>query len=45
MNRDDIFGDYNKQSFERELSRYFVIEMKSDILDTERTLYFMRKRD
>jgi ribosomal protein L11 methylase PrmA len=45
INRDDIFGDYNEQTFEREFGRYFVIELKCGMPDMDRTLYFMRKRD
>ncbi len=43
LNRDDIFGGYSEQTFEREFKRYFVIELKRTIPDMDRTLYLMTK--
>ncbi len=45
LNRDDIFGDYNQQTFEHEFSKFFVIQSKNEIPDTNRTLYLMAKRE
>ena len=45
VSREDIFPDYNKESFEREFSKYFTIRNSAKIYDSERTLYLMERRD
>jgi len=42
--REDIFADYNQQTFEDTFSEYFRIERCVEIRDTERALYLMEKR-
>ena len=41
--REDIFPDYTRQAFEQEFSRYFTIEGSTDIRESQRTLYLMRR--
>lgn len=41
--REDIFPDYNRQAFEQEFSRYFTIDDSTDIQESLRTLYLMRR--
>lgn len=43
VSRDDIFTDYNQQTFEFEFGRFFNIENSVKIKDSERTIYLMRK--
>lgn len=43
--RTDIFPEYEKDSFEKVFSRYFIIRERSDIIESERTLYFMERKD
>ena len=45
LSRVDIFDDYNQTTFEREFSKFFVIQSKHSIADSDRTLYLMVKRD
>lgn len=40
--RKDVFTDYGQQSFEKELSRNFIIKERVDIRESERTLYLMK---
>jgi ribosomal protein L11 methylase PrmA len=42
-NREDIFGDYNQHTFEREFSEFFSIQDREAIPDTDRVLYLMTK--
>ncbi len=42
--REDIFPDYDRESFERVFSDYFTIERSEKIADSERTIYLMRGR-
>ncbi len=42
--REDIFPDYDEAGFERAFERDFVIDAKEQITDTNRTLYYMRRR-
>lgn len=42
--REDIFPDYNRQSFEREFSHYFRIQEAVDVRESERTIYFMTRK-
>ncbi len=42
--REDIFPDYNRESFERVFSAYFTIEDRARIADSARTIYLMRGR-
>jgi hypothetical protein len=39
--REDIYDDYNQQSFETAFSEYFKIKQATNILETKRTLYLM----
>ncbi len=41
--RKDIFPDYNEKMFEKGFARYFAIENKTKVLNTERTIYLMKK--
>ena len=41
--RKDIFSNYNKESFEEEFSRYFKIQKMSQVGDSNRVLYLMKK--
>jgi hypothetical protein len=42
--REDIFGDYDQQTFEREFGEFFVIQCSEPIKDTDRVLYVMIER-
>lgn len=42
--REDIFADYNQDSFEKELSKLFRIEKNQKLSGSERTLYLMIKK-
>ncbi len=42
-NRDDIFPDYTRPAFEQEFNRYFTIDDWTDIRESQRTLYLMRR--
>ena len=42
--RDDIFGSYTREGFEKAFDGWFVPEASMDISGTWRTLYLMRKR-
>jgi ribosomal protein L11 methylase PrmA len=42
--RKDIFPNYNQVSFEKELSKYFEILDKNNIINSQRVLYLMKKR-
>jgi len=44
VTREDIFPDYTRQTFEEEFKKYFTILKESNILDSERVLYLMRKK-
>jgi ribosomal protein L11 methylase PrmA len=41
--REDIFSEYTQRAFEREFSRYFVINSALKIRQSERTLYWMER--
>jgi len=41
--RDDIFLEYDQQSFEREFRKHFEIQDSIKIKDSKRTLYLMKK--
>jgi len=41
--REDIFPSYTRQAFEQEFSRYFTIDDSTDIQESQRTLYLMRR--
>jgi hypothetical protein len=41
--REDIFPNYTRQAFEREFSLYFAIDGSADIVESQRTLYLMRR--
>ena len=43
INREDIFSDYTQQAFEHEFRRYFKITDSVKIMDSERTVYLMKK--
>jgi hypothetical protein len=42
--RQDIFTEYNLETFEAVFARYFTIHRRQDILNSERKLYLMEKR-
>ncbi|OQA18443.1 MAG: hypothetical protein BWY64_01485 [bacterium ADurb.Bin363] len=42
--REDIFQDYKKDCFETQFSQYFSIKEASDITESDRTLYLMKKK-
>jgi ribosomal protein L11 methylase PrmA len=42
--REDIFGEYDQQTFEREFDAFFAVRSREPIQDTYRTLYLMTKR-
>ena len=44
MTREDIFGDYDRQSFEKVFGALFVIGRSENIPGSQRTLYLMEKR-
>jgi len=41
--RKDVFPNYNKESFEEEFSQYFKIQKMSQVGDSNRVLYLMKK--
>jgi hypothetical protein len=41
--REDIFPDYTGQAFEQEFSRYFTVEDSSPVVESQRTMYLMRR--
>lgn len=43
LTRDDIFPNYNQQSFEDEFNKYFNIQNKIKIKNSDRTLYLMTR--
>jgi hypothetical protein len=43
--RDDLFADYGALSFERAVNPHFEIMRRSTISGSERTLYFLRRKD
>lgn len=43
-NREDVFSDYTQSNFEKEFSKYFIIDSRSKIKETQRTLYLMLKK-
>jgi ribosomal protein L11 methylase PrmA len=43
--REDIFDDYRQERFEAHFGRYFEIQRAERILDSQRTLYLMKKRE
>ena len=44
VTREDIFGDYTQEQFEKHFSARFTIEESRPIENTDRTLYLMRRR-
>jgi ribosomal protein L11 methylase PrmA len=42
--REDIFGEYNQHTFEREFGEFFAIQDKEVVTETDRVLYLMTKR-
>lgn len=42
--RPDVFPDYNQECFEKAFSRHFLMLESSTLLDTQRIIYFMRRR-
>jgi hypothetical protein len=43
-NRGDIFTDYTQQGFEREFSKVFDIINKHEIVESDRVMYFMKRK-
>lgn len=43
--REDIFMNYNRENFEREFARMFVLEQSQTVQDSERVLYLMRRKE
>ncbi|RJO61663.1 SAM-dependent methyltransferase [candidate division WS5 bacterium] len=44
LNREDIFSAYSEKVFEDQFSNYFDIKTIHRIIDSERTLYFMKRK-
>ena len=44
-NRDDIFSRYNQLDFEANFSEYYDIYKKTPVLNSERTLYLMKRKN
>jgi hypothetical protein len=44
VSREDVFAVYNRETFEKEFSRYFDILESVDITDSQRTLYLLKKK-
>jgi hypothetical protein len=42
--REDIFTEYTRQAFEHEFSKYFSIQDRVDIRESERTLYLVTRK-
>ncbi len=42
-NREDVFTNYTQLDFENEFKKYFIIEAKKKIEDSDRILYLMRR--
>ncbi|MCE5327468.1 MAG: class I SAM-dependent methyltransferase [Planctomycetaceae bacterium] len=42
--REDVFGDYTQEAFERDFGEFFVTTRREAIADTQRTLYAMTAR-
>ena len=42
--RKDIFYDYNQENFEVQFSKYFTIDKKIKITNSQRLIYVMRRR-
>jgi hypothetical protein len=45
LTREDIFPDYKQDVFEREFGKYFEIKRSVTILDSDRILYLMQKKE
>lgn len=43
--REDVFLDYTQQAFEREFSKYFIIQKSTEINNSKRSLYLMQKKN
>ncbi len=43
-NRPDIFTNYNKESFEKQFSEYFIIDEVRTLEDSDRILYLMTRK-
>lgn len=44
VTREDIFTDYNQESFEISFQNFFTIEKKQSLIETERTVYLMKRK-
>jgi len=44
VNREDIFEDYNKENFENEFKKYFIIQESNKLLDSTE-FYIICKRN
>jgi hypothetical protein len=44
LNRDDIFESYNSRNFEKEFSRLFSIKKKTNVKNSDRVIYLMKKK-
>lgn len=42
--RQDVFPDYNQECFEKAFSKHFLMLESSTLTDTQRIIYFMRRR-
>ena len=43
--REDIFMNYNRENFEYEFAKLFVIEQSKTVQDSKRVLYLMRRKE
>ena len=44
VTREDIFGNYTLENFEKEFESFFDIRQKTGLDDSERILYLMEKK-
>ena len=44
VSREDIFGDYSRESFEREFSPFFSIERSDEVSGSKRTMYLLKRK-
>lgn len=44
VTREDIFTDYNQENFEQAFGKFFILEKKEQVIESERTLYLMKRK-
>jgi hypothetical protein len=45
VSRRDIFADYTREAFEAEFDRFFTVERREPLADSDRLLYYMKSRN